>query len=256
MKSRAVPAIALRRSNNAGGHYFMSLYSGKRIHGYKWKELPIDDYVINRVEELAEAEDQPVMHNGLPNFEWSPGEPIEDIEENVQEGILTIANGTEQIEKHEQIGDEHVNNIDDMNDAIPLIKEENNNQLMIEDEHEDNNANNDLIVDNGEGLDIVVEDNIVSDEDDIVDPSEEEDEESSSNDQHDDDHNNVEDIAVIANIDDESEPTNEYLNNRPRRKGAGAGVERLQMNHDGKEYTAQREFNLVNNGILNGKDGE
>ena len=32
-KTRAVPAIALRRSNNAGGHYFMSLHSGKRIHG-------------------------------------------------------------------------------------------------------------------------------------------------------------------------------------------------------------------------------
>ena len=34
MKSRAVPGIALRRSNNAGGHYFMSLDSVKRIHGY------------------------------------------------------------------------------------------------------------------------------------------------------------------------------------------------------------------------------
>ena len=33
MKRRSVPAIALRRSNSAGGHYFMSLYSGKRIHG-------------------------------------------------------------------------------------------------------------------------------------------------------------------------------------------------------------------------------
>ena len=42
---RTVPAIALRMSNNAGGHYFMSLHSGKRIHGYKWKELPIDEHV-------------------------------------------------------------------------------------------------------------------------------------------------------------------------------------------------------------------
>ena len=34
-KSRAVPAIALKMSNNAGGHYFMSLHSDRRIHGFK-----------------------------------------------------------------------------------------------------------------------------------------------------------------------------------------------------------------------------
>ena len=35
IKTRDVPGIALRSSNSAGGHYFMSLYSRKRIHGYK-----------------------------------------------------------------------------------------------------------------------------------------------------------------------------------------------------------------------------
>ena len=78
MNSRAVPAVALKRSNSAGGHYFMSLYTGKRIHGYKWKELPIDEYVIDRVETLAEEEKQPIMKGGMPIFEWGPGEPIED----------------------------------------------------------------------------------------------------------------------------------------------------------------------------------
>jgi hypothetical protein len=55
-KPRAVPAIVLRRSNNTGGHYFMSLHSGKRIHGYEWEELPIDEHIIKRVEALAEAD--------------------------------------------------------------------------------------------------------------------------------------------------------------------------------------------------------
>ena len=72
MKSRTVPVITLRRSNKAGGHYFMSLYSGMRIYGYKWKELPIDEYVLARVEELAEAQNQPLMYNGVLNFEWAP----------------------------------------------------------------------------------------------------------------------------------------------------------------------------------------
>ena len=61
MKSRAVPAIALRRSNNAGGHYFTSLHTGKIIRGYKWQELPLDEHVIERVEAMAEQEEQPIQ---------------------------------------------------------------------------------------------------------------------------------------------------------------------------------------------------
>ena len=37
MDARSLPAIALNLSNEHGGHYFMSLYSGKRIHSYEWK---------------------------------------------------------------------------------------------------------------------------------------------------------------------------------------------------------------------------
>ena len=56
MKKRSVPAIALRISNNAGGFYFMSLCTGKRIHSYIWEELPIDKDVIEKVEPLAMSE--------------------------------------------------------------------------------------------------------------------------------------------------------------------------------------------------------
>lgn len=69
MKCRAVPGVALRPSNSTGGHYFMSLYSSKRIHGYTWEELPIDEYVIERVESLAEGEKQAIMHKCMPSFE-------------------------------------------------------------------------------------------------------------------------------------------------------------------------------------------
>ena len=55
-KPKIVPAKALKMSNNASGHYFMSLYSGRRIHGFKWKELSIDEHVIQRVKALAEEE--------------------------------------------------------------------------------------------------------------------------------------------------------------------------------------------------------
>ena len=69
IKTRAVPTIALRRSNSLGGHYFMNLYSGKQIRGFKYEKLPIDKYVIARVEDVAEEEEQLVMHKVMPNFE-------------------------------------------------------------------------------------------------------------------------------------------------------------------------------------------
>ena len=50
----------------------MSLYTGKRVHLYIWEELPIDDGVIQRVEQLAELEKQPVLVDANP-FYWSPG---------------------------------------------------------------------------------------------------------------------------------------------------------------------------------------
>ena len=73
MNSRTVSAKALRMSNSAGGGYFMSLHSGRRIHSCSWEELPINEYVVERVESLAEAEEESVMHNGMPSFELAPG---------------------------------------------------------------------------------------------------------------------------------------------------------------------------------------
>ena len=47
MKGRATPAIVLRMSNNDGGYFFMSLHTGKRIHGYQW-----GDYLFFNVPSL------------------------------------------------------------------------------------------------------------------------------------------------------------------------------------------------------------
>ena len=90
MKSRAVPGIAPRRSNSFGGYYFMSIHSGKRIHGYNWDELTIDEYVIDRVESLAAEQEQPLMHDGVPNFELTPGHEVEDIWNKEQGEFLAI----------------------------------------------------------------------------------------------------------------------------------------------------------------------
>jgi len=70
LDARSVPAVALNSSYEHGGHYFMSLYSGKRNYSYEWKELPIDEDVMDRVEEIATNEEATEMKRGYPIFTW------------------------------------------------------------------------------------------------------------------------------------------------------------------------------------------
>ena len=51
----------------------MYLATGKKLHYFIWTELPINDQVISRVNNLATNEKQPEMTKGHPIFEWSPG---------------------------------------------------------------------------------------------------------------------------------------------------------------------------------------
>ena len=49
----------------------------------------MDDYVIERVESLAEEEKQPLMHNGMSSFEWVLGMGLDDeLEEEQHEPTL------------------------------------------------------------------------------------------------------------------------------------------------------------------------
>ena len=78
MKIKIVPAIGLNKSNYHGGHYFMSLYTGKRLHGYPWKELPIYDDIISQVRDLAQGEDAKKITDNYSMFEWATGILITD----------------------------------------------------------------------------------------------------------------------------------------------------------------------------------
>ena len=241
MKTRAVPGIALRASNSAGGHYFMSLYSGKRIHGYKWEELPVDEYVIERVESLADQEKQPIMHKGMPSFEWAPGIDIIDELEEADNDLLQIPDGAEanivqpamgiepavEEEVLLEIEDQLVEREVGVQDGeLPPVDEGDVHEII--DEQVDN-----------EGLMVVHNNNIVSEEEDFV--EEDDDEEEGQTDE------DVDEPAVVADLDDLPERES---NSRPRRENAGAGVDRLQMAFAGKGYSSKREFNLVTNGKI------
>ena len=63
MNTRRTPAIGLSESNQTGGHFFMSLHTGKRLHGNSWDELPFDENVVDIVELLALKQNQPTLDN-------------------------------------------------------------------------------------------------------------------------------------------------------------------------------------------------
>ena len=76
MRKRGVPTIALKESNDVGRCYFMSLYTGKKINGYIWNEITINNDFISKVEELADKENKTLLLENHPLFEWAPGRPI------------------------------------------------------------------------------------------------------------------------------------------------------------------------------------
>ena len=54
----------------------MSLATGKHLHEYIWKILPINEHVIQMVDDLDTKVKHPEMTKGNPIFEWIPGIPI------------------------------------------------------------------------------------------------------------------------------------------------------------------------------------
>ena len=81
--TRSVSGIALLPLNNNGGYTFMSLMTGKRIHSYIWKALSMTRDVIQMVDCLGKKENQSIINKGGIMFEWAPGEPIFDDEDDV-----------------------------------------------------------------------------------------------------------------------------------------------------------------------------
>ena len=48
---------------------------------FNWTESPVENYIIDRVEEIERSENQPIMTNGYPILKWDPGVPKLDDDE-------------------------------------------------------------------------------------------------------------------------------------------------------------------------------
>ena len=92
---RAARAIALRPSNNQGGYYFMSLKTGKHIHGFQWTRLATTQSVIERVHELAEQQHAEYLDDeGFRKLDMIPGGNIslESDDESYTGDDVSVAN--------------------------------------------------------------------------------------------------------------------------------------------------------------------
>lgn len=77
-KARTPGAIVLNPTGNEeGGYFYVSLETGLRLSRQQWNEIPMPEGVIDTVEAMALAKQQPPMENGV-SFEWAPGIPIDN----------------------------------------------------------------------------------------------------------------------------------------------------------------------------------
>jgi Reverse transcriptase (RNA-dependent DNA polymerase) len=131
MKERNTGAIALSHTGNVQGDYFfMSLQTGRRLSRHAWTVIPMSQLVIERVEQIALTEQQPILEGGLPLFEWEPNLPI--IEEDLDIADI-IMNGHDHIDFEPE--DQQINNNHEDVDAVMIENPavENKHDQLIED---------------------------------------------------------------------------------------------------------------------------
>ena len=232
-KSRSVGAIALIPSNEQGGYWFMSLKTGHKLHGYHWVELPISDEVIDRVEELAEEQAQPLMDNG-PIFEWTPGDLIVDIDDDPE----AMHEEMDEVEYPDDNEDEDEYDADQP--ARPLRR-----VTIITDDEEVDEDTEDRSDDpdeyEGEWSTEQESEHEQDEETEYErrsDASESAEEESTESDQNDtivDDRTSEQEEEEYAeeSVEETEEP---MAHVRPRRRNAGSGVTRLEPSMSGKSH--------------------
>lgn len=114
-RARTVGGIALHPSGNEqGGWIFMSLSTGKKIHGRTWDVLLIGEDIINRVHAIARDENQPMIADNFV-FEWRlEGEEIMEQEnENDEEDVNELlTNNRREVQIIENESDD-INSVED-----------------------------------------------------------------------------------------------------------------------------------------------
>jgi hypothetical protein len=125
----------------------MYLTTGKQLSRQQWDELPMPDGVIAAVEAMAASEHQPLLENGGPIFEWSPGIAIED-EDEAEAQIVIIDEQNEG--NHQDIIEE---NVDEPHNVVEVGDTTDDNDDEVESGPDEDTDNNDEDIDDNNDAD-------------------------------------------------------------------------------------------------------
>ena len=255
MDTRAVPSIAMEQSNIFGGYRFLSLETGKVLHSNKWVSVPINDDVIDILDDLAAKQNQPCMENNYPIFELIPGNTfnIEEDDESIVEHPVDDGEILDVPMVSDESGSE--TDADDTDEGACLEEQEQLNRPTL--------TYDEVTLVDEDSLSCQEDFSNIRDEEDGVgrDEDTELDGEEESEDTKDDgfdelynehdfrfniadayDENTSTDTSAYDGDDgQENDATNEgteatVRDSRPRRANAGMGVARLEPSMYGKEY--------------------
>ena len=120
----------------------MSLETGEQLHSNNWVKRSITDAVIDAVNERRHSEDQPVLRDGTPIFEWRRGLPIDeedatDASDDDDYNPDEQAFGEEDYESHSANEDNSENECDE----DPIENEEENDDIVEDNKNPDNKEN-------------------------------------------------------------------------------------------------------------------
>ena len=214
------------------------------------------DVVINRVEELAKLEKQPLLNNGAPIFEWQPGVPIEDDDndyasddddeqlqyENNEENDYDLGDDTDLERDNDDIeSDDDEDNVDDnqpeTEQELPYILEDEVNEIDNDNHNIQQNAqgNEETIPPNEEVDEVNNGDKTTDDNEQHV---KREDENQSDDDATHDDLRSVHDEVLGSDDNDEDNDTTPNVTNpgRPRRSAEAKRRTVYVPSHSGKSY--------------------
>ena len=246
------------------GQYFMSLNTGK-IHSKHWDQIPIVEFVIDKVKELATKEEQHTIKNKCILFKWGVGIEIEDI--NIEDNSDIIEQNqvelNESIDIREDLIDQTIITDDDLDislsDDQESSVEQNNDIIALSSIDEDNSSKNtekddDIDEDlskidetnNGEKLHY----NKTYDLTEALplEHYEENDSDINENDEHSSTHQSLDEDRDQQDElleKDKNEGAYRRSNLRPSRSNAGNGVEKLNMTFKGKHYPSITKKQLL-----------
>jgi hypothetical protein len=79
--ARTIGGIAMSHLGSTdGGYDFVSLSTGECIQRKQWTKVPMPEWVVEYIENMAEAKKQKLFVEGEPLWEWRPGVMINDVE--------------------------------------------------------------------------------------------------------------------------------------------------------------------------------